>query len=185
MHIKPLKLSGAYEIKFSRFTDLRGFFVRFYDREVFAANGLQTVWEQESLSFNRQKNTVRGLHFQLPPFAETKLVRVAQGAIQDFFVDLRKDSKTYGEWEAIELSAENDRAVYLPKGFAHGFRTLSDNVLVEYKIDVPYRANSASGILWNDKTLNIDWITENPIISERDSELQLFGSFDSPFRVEN
>lgn len=181
MHIEPLKLAGAYKINFNRIGDVRGFFMRFYDREIFAANNLQTVWEQESLSFNQQKNTVRGLHFQLPPQIETKMVRVAQGAILDVLVDLRKNSATYGKWEAIELSAENDTAIYIPKGFAHGFKTLSDNALVEYKIDVPYRAELASGIRWNDETLAIDWKTEHPTISERDLDLQVFDLFDSPF----
>ncbi len=181
MHIKPLRLKGTHEINFKRIGDSRGFFIRFYDRSVFAENNLQTVWEQESLSCNRQRNTVRGLHFQLPPLIETKIVRVVQGEIWDVFVDLRKDSETYGEWDAIKLSAENDRAVYIPKGFAHGFRTLSENALVEYKIDVPYQANLSSGIRWNDEELNIDWKVENPIISARDIELAFFKNFVSPF----
>ena len=181
MEIKPLKLAGAYELNLKRLGDARGYFMRFYDRKIFAKHGLQTVWEQESLSFNQAKNTVRGLHFQLPPFAETKIVRVAQGAIFDVLVDLRKQSKTYGEWTAIELSAENDKAVYIPQGFAHGFRTLAENTIVEYKIDAPYQANLSSGIFWNDADLRIDWQTENPITSERDASLQKFASFDSPF----
>ena len=181
MRISPLKLKGTYEIKFNRIGDARGFFMRFYDRRVFAENNLETIWEQESLSFNRQKDTVRGLHFQFPPLVETKLVRAAQGAIRDFFVDLRKDSETYGQWDSIELSAENDRAVYIPAGFAHGFRTLSENALVEYKINVPYQADSAGGIRWNDNDLNIAWNVENPIISARDAELPFMRDFVSPF----
>lgn len=180
MRIKPLKLQGTYEINFQRVGDARGFFMRFYDREIFAENNLQTVWEQESVSFNQARDTVRGLHFQRPPLVETKIVRAAHGAIWDVFVDLRKDSETYGEWDAIELSAENNRAVYIPKGFAHGFRTLSENALVEYKIDVPYRADLANGVRWNDKDLNIDWKVENPLISARDSELPFFKNFVSP-----
>jgi len=155
--------------------------MRFYSREIFAAHKLQTVWEQESVSFNKTKNTVRGLHFQLPPFEETKIVRVIQGAVFDIFVDLRKNSETYGEWDAIELSAENDTAVYIPKGFAHGFKTLTENTLVEYKIDANYNAESASGIRWNDETLAVRWSAENPIISERDDKLPFFADFDSPF----
>lgn len=181
MHLKPLRLKGAYEINLKRIGDERGFFMRFYDRQIFAGNDLQTEWEQESVSFNKEKNTIRGLHFQMPPFVETKIVRVAAGAIWDVFVDLRKDSETYGEWEAIELSAENNCAVYIPKGFAHGFRTLAENTIIEYKIDVPYQADLASGIRWNDETLAIDWKAENPIISARDKELQFFADFDSPF----
>lgn len=181
MQIEPLKLDGTFKIKLERIGDNRGYFMRFYNRDIFAAHGLQTVWEQESVSFNKEKNTLRGLHFQLPPFNETKIVRAVQGAIWDVFVDLRKDSATYGEWDAIELSAENDTAVYIPKGFAHGFKTLTDNALVEYKIDANYSAESASGIRWNDEELNIDWNIENPITSERDGKLPLFRDFVSPF----
>jgi dTDP-4-dehydrorhamnose 3,5-epimerase len=181
MQIEPLRLKGTYRIKLERIGDARGYFMRFYNREIFAAHNLQTVWEQESVSFNKEKNTVRGLHFQLPPFNETKIVRVTSGAIFDVFVDLRKNSETYGEWEAIELSAENDTTVYIPKGFAHGFKTLADDTLVEYKIDANYKAESASGIRWNDADLAIEWRTENPIISERDGKLPFFADFDSPF----
>ena len=181
MQIEPLRLKGAYRIKLERIGDARGYFMRFYNREIFAAYNLQTVWQQESVSFNKKKNTLRGLHFQLPPFNETKIVRVASGAIYDVLVDLRKDSETCGEWEAIELSAENDTAVYIPKGFAHGFKTLADDTLVEYKIDANYNAESASGIRWNDADLAIDWKAENPIMSERDGKLPFFADFDSPF----
>jgi len=181
MQIERLKLDGTYKIKLERIGDNRGYFMRFYNREIFAAHGLQTVWEQESVSFNKEKNTVRGLHFQLPPFNETKIVRAVQGAIYDVFVDLRKDSPTYGEWDAIELSADNDTAVYIPLGFAHGFKTLTENALVEYKIDASYNAESASGIRWNDSDINVDWNVENPITSERDGKLQFFADFISPF----
>ena len=184
MLIESLKLQGTYKINFKRIGDSRGYFMRFYDREIFSEHGLQTVWEQESVSFNRAKDTLRGLHFQLPPLVETKIVRVIQGAIWDVFVDLRKDSETYGEWDALELSAENETAVYIPKGFAHGFRTLSDDAAIEYKIDAAYRADLASGVRWDDKNLNIAWNLENPIISERDAALPSLVSFESPFRME-
>jgi len=181
MYLKPLKLEGTYEINFKRIGDERGFFMRFYDRQTFVEHKLQTVWEQESVSFNQAKDTIRGLHFQLPPFVEAKIVRVVSGAIWDVFVDLRKGSKTYGHWDALEISAENDRAIYIPKGFAHGFCTLTENVMVEYKIDVPYQVDLARGIRWNDEALSIDWNVEKPIISERDSKLQFLADFDSPF----
>lgn len=181
MQIEPLKLKGTFKIKLTRIGDARGYFMRFYNRDIFAAHDLQTVWEQESVSFNQSKNTLRGLHFQLPPFNETKIVRVPNGAVIDYFVDLRKNSPTYGAWDSIELSAENDTAVYIPKGFAHGFKTLAENTLVEYKIDANYSAEAASGIRWNDPDLNVDWNVENPITSARDAELQFFADFDSPF----
>lgn len=181
MQIEPLKLKGTYKIGLTRIGDNRGYFMRFYNRDIFAEHGLQTDWIQESVSFNKEKNTLRGLHFQLPPFDETKIVRVVNGAIIDFFVDLRKDSPTYGQWDSIELSGENNAAVYIPKGFAHGFKTLEDNTLVEYKIDANYNAESASGIRWNDADLAVEWNIENPITSERDTKLQLFKDFVSPF----
>ncbi len=181
MQIEPLKLDGTFKIKLERIGDNRGYFMRFYNREIFAAHGLQTVWEQESVSFNKEKNTLRGLHFQLQPFNETKIVRVAHGAIVDYFVDLRKNSPTYGAWDSLELSAANDTAVYIPKGFAHGFKTLTENALVEYKIDANYNAESASGIRWNDADLNVKWNVENPITSERDGQLPKFADFISPF----
>jgi dTDP-4-dehydrorhamnose 3,5-epimerase len=184
MQIIPRKLQGIFEIQFERITDTRGYFMRFYNRQIFAEHGLQTVWEQESVSFNKEENTLRGLHFQLPPYSETKLVRVIRGAVFDVFVDLRKDSGTYGAWDAIELTEDNDRAVYISKGFAHGFKTLAPNTVVEYKIDTSYHAGSTSGIFWNDPDLAIGWNAENPIVSERDGGLSSFADFDSPFLSE-
>ena len=181
MQIKPLKLAGTFAIHSDRATDERGYFMRTYDRACFAEYGLKTVWQQESLSFNLAPDTIRGLHFQTPLFAETKVVRVLQGAILDVFVDLRKDSVTYGSWDAADLSSENGEAVYIPAGFAHGFRTLEPNTLVEYKIDVAYAPENSGGILWNDKTLDIDWQTENSIVSQRDDQLPPFDAFVSPF----
>ncbi len=181
MKLIPLKLEGAYKIKLNRIGDERGYFMRFYDRQIFAEHNLPTNWEQESVSFNRDKNTLRGLHFQNPPLVEAKIVRVVRGAILDVLVDLRKNSKTFGKWEMMELSEENETAVFIPKGFAHGFRTIAENTFIEYKIDVPYQEDLADGIRWNDKDLAIDWNIENPTISERDSGLQFLADFDSPF----
>lgn len=185
MEIKPRKLKGTFEITLNRIGDARGYFMRTYSQEVFAEHGLQIDWVQENQSLSARPHTIRGLHFQLPPFTETKLVRVVRGAMLDYFVDLRRDSETYGQWDSIELSADNDKVVYIPKGFAHGFRTLTENVITEYKIDVAYQAESASGIRWNDETLNINWDVENPIISERDAQLGFFKNFDSPFKIES
>ena len=181
MQINPLKLAGTYSIHSDRNTDERGYFMRSYDRKFFAELGLQTEWAQESLSFNMMADTIRGLHFQMPPFVETKIVRVLRGAITDVFVDLRRASDSYGEWDSIDLSAENGLAVYIPAGFAHGFCTLEPDTLIEYKIDVPYAAECAGGIVWNDKTLNIDWKTARPLTSKRDGRLPEFVSFVSPF----
>lgn len=181
MEIRPLKLAGSFEIELRRISDERGYFQRLYDAETFAAHGLQTAWEHDSQSFNLKRDTVRGLHFQLPPYDETKLVRCARGRIWDVLVDLRRESETYGRWEAVELSEANGKCLYIPKGFAHGFRTLSDDSVVVYKIDAPYHAPSASGIRWNDPDLNVAWQIEDPVISARDTELPLFRDFVSPF----
>ena len=183
MQIETLKLEGTYRINLERIVDARGYFMRFYNREIFAAHNLQTVWEQESASFNKKSNTLRGLHFQLPPHDETKIVRVVNGAVWDVFVDLRKHSQTFGKWDAIELSADNNTAVYIPKGFAHGFKTLEENTLVEYKLDAGYNAESTSGLRWNAPDLAVEWNIENPIMSERDSSLPLWANFSTPFNL--
>jgi dTDP-4-dehydrorhamnose 3,5-epimerase len=181
MEIKPLKLDGTYVLTAPRMTDERGYFMRSYDRADLAAAGLVTEWQQESLSFNREANTIRGLHFQTPPAAETKIVRVMAGSIWDVFVDLRRGSPTYGVWDAVELSEENGKAVYITAGFAHGFRTLEPRTVIEYKINVAYSAANAGGLPWNDPELRITWNVDDPIVSERDRAFAPFKDFVSPF----
>ncbi len=181
MEIIPLKLKGSYEIRLTPRGDQRGYFMRTYDRQIFLENGLQTEWVQENQSLSTQLHTIRGLHFLLPPHTETKLVRAAQGRILDVFVDLRRDSETFGQWDSVELSEDNNKAVYIPKGFAHGFCTLTERTIVQYKVDSSYVAASDSGIRWDDPTISIDWIARNPILSERDKNLPLLKNFDSPF----
>jgi dTDP-4-dehydrorhamnose 3,5-epimerase len=181
MQIVPLKLAGSFRIESDRSVDVRGHFLRTYDRDLFEAHGLHRRWRNESLSYNKIRNTVRGLHFQVPPFEETKIVRVVRGAVWDVLVDLRRDSPTYGKWDALELSAKNDLAVYIPAGFAHGFKSLQDETLVAYKIDAPYNAEAASGIRWDDPDLGIDWGVKDPVMSDRDGQLQSLDGFVSPF----
>ncbi|MBP6004849.1 MAG: dTDP-4-dehydrorhamnose 3,5-epimerase [Pyrinomonadaceae bacterium] len=181
MRLLPTKLAGAYIFELEPIRDERGFFVRTYERKILAQNGLITEWEQESVSFNRRTNTLRGLHFQLPPLVETKIVRVSHGAIIDVFVDLRKESETFLHWESVELTGTNDRAIYIPAGFAHGFCTLADDTTIEYKIDVPYKSDLAAGIRWNDPQLAIAWKVAEPIISERDAALPYLADLSLPF----
>lgn len=181
MQINSLKLEGTFEIIIKRIGDARGYFMETYSRQAFAEHGLQTDWVQENQSLSEKKNTVRGLHFQKPPAAQAKLVRVVQGEALDVFVDLRKNSETYGQWDALVLSAENCKAVYVPRGFAHGFRTLTDNVIIQYKVDNPYSPENDSGIRWNDSDVNIDWKAERPVLSEKDKNAQFFKDFVSPF----
>jgi len=176
------QLKGAYVIELKPIEDERGYFMRTYDEVIFRQHDLkQTAWVQENQSLSTKKGLLRGLHFQKPPYAETKLVRVIVGAIWDVFVDLRKNSPTYGQWDAIELSAENQTCVYIPKGFAHGFCTLTETAIVAYKVDAPYHHESEGGLRWNDESLNIQWPVNNPHLSVKDANWDDFTNFTSPF----
>jgi len=182
MNIRPLKLNGAYEIDLDPHSDARGYFVRTFDVEIFRSHGLANAWKQESESLSLQSGTIRGLHFQVPPQAETKLVRVTAGEIWDVLVDLRRDSETYGQWDALVLSSGNLRMVYIPPGFAHGFCTLTDMAVVQYKMDAYFApVQKMVGLRWDDETLAIPWPTKTPIVSEKDRMLSSFKTFVSPF----
>ncbi len=181
MEIKPLKLEGTFEITFKRIGDERGYFMETYSKKLFAKYGLQTDWIQENQSLSARLHTIRGLHFQAPPFAQAKLVRVVQGEIFDVFVDLRKDSATFGQWDGINLSAENCASVYIPRGFAHGFCTLTENAIVQYKVDNAYAPEAERGIRWNDTNITIDWKANEPLLSGKDAILPFFRDLVSPF----
>jgi dTDP-4-dehydrorhamnose 3,5-epimerase len=155
--------------------------MRAYDVETFRSAGLVTEWAQDNEAFSSQKGIIRGLHFQSPPHAETKFVRVAVGAVLDVFLDLRRGSVSYGRWDAIELSSDNRKALYLPKGFAHGYCTLTDESVVLYKVDSRYAPDAEGGIRWNDPDLAIPWPVENPLVSTKDSKWPLFREFITPF----
>jgi len=161
------------------FTDNRGYFLESYNKSTLdTIIGVDFVQDNESCS---QKDVLRGLHFQKPPFAQAKLVRVIKGAVLDIAVDLRKNSSTYGKHLKTILSEENKKQFYIPKGFAHGFLVLEDHTIFSYKCSNYYNKDSEISLLWNDKTLNIDWEIENPIISEKDTKAQKFAAFASPF----
>lgn len=164
------KIGGVFEIRLSPHEDARGFFMRTFDDNIFREKGLDRKWVQENHSRSEQKGILRGLHLQLPPFSETKLVRCICGAVLDVFVDLRKDSHFFGKWDSIELSAENKRMVFIPRGFAHGFCTLTEISEVVYKVDNMYSRDNEVGLLWNDPMLNINWPVDNPILSEKDKK---------------
>lgn len=181
MKIRALKLQGTYEICLVPQYDYRGSFTRVYDEESFGKFGLTKSWVQESESLSIRKGTIRGLHFQRPPYAEAKLVRVVAGAIFDVFVDLRKDSNTYGQWDCVEVSSAAPTMVYIPKGFAHGFCTLTPGTLLSYKMDAPYSPEYQDGLRWDDETLMIRWPTTQPFISDKDRTLRSFANFISPF----
>jgi len=181
VEITPLRLSGTYQIVLAPHRDERGYFMRVWDDQIARRHGLTTAWVQENQSHSRRKGVIRGLHFQNPPHTETKLVRVAAGAILDVFVDLRKGSATYGQWDSLELSAENHRMVYIPRGFAHGLCTLMEEVVVLYKVDACYAPESEGGLRWNDEVLRVNWPTQDPLVSDKDRRLPAFKDFVSPF----
>jgi dTDP-4-dehydrorhamnose 3,5-epimerase len=170
-----LPISGVVLIAPTRFEDPRGYFTELYNARAFQSIGIDDVFVQDNMSLSLRTNTVRGLHFQLAPHAQSKLVRVNRGSIIDVAVDLRPSSPTYGQHVAAELSDENGMQIYIPNGFAHGFCTLQDNTEVTYKVSSHYAPGSEGGILWYDPELNIDWPIgkEDAIISEKDSRLPL------------
>ena len=168
MRFKELALRGTYLVEIEPLADDRGFFARTFCRENFGAKGLIADFSQESVSFNRRRGTVRGMHFSAAPHAETKLVRCTAGAIYDVIVDLRPTSATYLAAIGVELSARNRHAIYIPVDLAHGFQTLMDETEVLYSIDVPYVASATRGIRWNDPAVKISWPEPITVISERD-----------------
>jgi len=171
----------AWLIQPKVYKDRRGFFLEYYSKKKFEEWGIDVEFVQDNHSKSKNKGILRGLHFQKPPHAQTKLVRVSRGSVLDVIVDLRKDSKTYGRWESFKLSDKNFLMLYVPKGFAHGMCTLENNTEFMYKVDEFYAPQSDSGIIWNDPTLDIKWPFEDPILLDRDQELQEFKFFKSPF----
>jgi len=166
----PRRLSGTFEIQPAPIRDERGFFMRTYDVALFEQAGLHRPWMQENHSRSERPGIIRGLHFQFPPFAETKLVRCVRGAVLDVFVDIRPDSPTFGQWDSLELSEGNQKMIFIPRGFAHGFCTLSDESEVLYKVDNAYNREHEGGLLWSDPELDIHWPTDAPILSEKDQK---------------
>lgn len=162
------------------FTDDRGYFYESYSKAAFEKIGLYLNFVQDNQSLS-SKGVLRGLHFQNKPYAQGKLVRVIKGAVYDVAVDIRKNSKTYGNWFGIELNEENKTMMYIPEGFAHGFVTLKDETIFSYKCTNGYDKASEDCIIWNDKQLNIDWKIENPILSEKDLKGKVFKNYVSLF----
>jgi dTDP-4-dehydrorhamnose 3,5-epimerase len=177
MIFENLPLDGAFLIRPDRHSDERGYFARTYCREMFLARGLKDCGLQCSVSFNLRRGTLRGLHFQDEPHAETKLIRCVRGHVYDVIVDLRDDSPSFGRWHAEYLDAENGFSLYLPSGFAHGFITMADETELSYQMAEPFVAHAAIGITWNDPDLAIDWPIQPSVISERDRSLQRFTTF--------
>ena len=167
-------LVGAFIVSPERHCDARGWFARTFCHDEFAAHGLIGDFVQCSASFNARRGTLRGLHFQHAPHAETKLVRCIRGAVFDVLLDLRPHSATFGDWHAVELSDANGVAVYVPAGVAHGFQSLTDASEVLYQIAKRYAPEASDGVRWDDPAFGIDWPIRPPILSERDAG---FGDF--------
>jgi dTDP-4-dehydrorhamnose 3,5-epimerase len=157
MQFHTTSLDGVRIINLERMRDSRGFFARTFCVEEFAGQGLETQYPQHSMSFSDRKGTLRGMHYQRPPHSEVKLIRCLNGAIWDVLIDIRPGSPTYGRWQGFELSDANGCQLYAPRGFAHGFQTLSDDVSVNYLISEPYVSEAACGIRYNDPSFRIVW----------------------------
>jgi len=180
MEIIKTSIPDVLIIKPQVFEDSRGYFFESYNKEKFLQHGLNQSFVQDNES-KSVKNVVRGLHFQAPPFAQGKLVRVMKGAVLDVAVDIRKKSPTYGQWTSVVLTEENKWMYWVPPGFAHGFATLQDETVFFYKCTNVYNKESEGSIRWNDPDLNIDWKLENPVLSEKDQSSPFFRDFVSPF----
>lgn len=176
MEIRTLGIDGVLEIVPKKFGDTRGYFSETYSAKRFAEAGLDIGWVQDNQSFSAEKGVLRGLHFQLAPFAQDKLVRVLRGSVFDVAVDLRKGSSSYGKWVSAVLSADAWNQMLVPKGFAHGFLTLEPNVEVFYKVSAPYAPEHDRGIRWNDPDIGVAWPLDGrePVLSAKDAAAPYF-----------
>lgn len=170
MIFKETKLSGAFVIELEKRGDERGFFARTFCREEFSAKGLNTQLAQANMAYSRYQGTLRGMHYQISPHEEAKLVRCTRGRIFDVAVDLRPDSATYRQWFGVELSAENYQMFYIPEGFAHGYQTLCDHVELIYMVSAFYAPEAERGVRWDDPCFGIEWPMAPEVISDKDQQ---------------
>lgn len=177
MNVLPTAIEGVFILEPRVFEDPRGYFYESYSAQKLAEQGISTVFVQDNQS-KSSYGVIRGLHYQLPPHAQTKLVRAVEGHIYDVAVDLRQGSPTFGEWVGVDLTAENKRQLYIPQGFAHGFSVLSETAVVQYKCDDCYHPETEGGIVYNDTRLSIDWKVpaDKALISGKDAKLPAFES---------
>ncbi len=181
MKIIKTELEGVLIVEPNVFGDERGWFMESYSKQKFEKLGIDFDFIQDNHSFSTKKGTLRGLHFQKNPKAQTKLIRCTSGSILDVAVDIRKESPTYKKWIAIELSAENKKQLLIPKGFAHGFLTITDNVEIQYKVDEYYSPENDRSIFYADEEININWGVKNPILSKKDLEALRLSEIDNDF----
>lgn len=184
MNFTETKLTGVKLIDPTVFGDHRGFFMEAYHAKKFAEHGIDQVFVQDNHSLSIEAGVLRGLHYQLSPRAQTKLVRVISGAIYDVVVDIREESPTFGQWEGFILSAANKRQLLVPKGFAHGFCTIVPYTEVLYKVDELYAPEYDRGIAWDDPSLKIEWPILNPILSEKDTKHPVLADAEINFTYE-
>jgi dTDP-4-dehydrorhamnose 3,5-epimerase len=179
-------IPGVLLLKPRYFNDVRGYFVETYNLRAAKAAGLAADFVQDNQAFSHQRGTVRALHFQVPPHAQAKLVRVLRGAVYDVAVDLRAGSPCYGRWTATTLTARGGEQIFVPRGFAHGYCTLEADTEVAYKVDDYYAPDCEQGLIWNDPTLAIDWpvAAADAVLSDKDRKLPRFADFVSPFRYD-
>jgi dTDP-4-dehydrorhamnose 3,5-epimerase len=182
--VEKTPLDGVLIITPDKFGDERGFFSETYNAPALEAHGVRYNFTQDNHSFSATPGTLRGLHFQSPPTAQTKLVRVTRGAVLDVAVDIRTGSPTYGQHVAVELSAKNWKQLLVPAGFAHGFCTIEPDTEFLYKVDAPYSPDDEGGLRWNDPDLGIEWPSvAGAVLSQRDTEWAPFAGFESPFSI--
>ena len=170
MIFQETKLKGAFIIEPERLEDERGFFARTWCKREFKTHGLNPELVQCNISFNKKRGTLRGMHYQVAPCEEVRLVRCTIGAIYDVTIDLRPDSQTHKQWFSVELTVENRKMLYIPEGFAHGFITLEDNTEVFYQMSEFYAPECVRGVRWNDPAFNILWTEDVVVISDRDKQ---------------
>ncbi len=180
MKLIRTKIEGLFIIKPKVFGDRRGYFFESFQAEKLKALGIEATFVQDNESLSA-RGVLRGLHFQFPPHTQGKLVRVVKGSVMDVAVDLRKNSSTYGKSESVILSGENKLMVWIPEGFAHGFLTLEDDTIFQYKCTGYYNLDAEGTIMWNDPALGITWNIDRPVVSEKDSRAVPFSDFKSPF----
>jgi dTDP-4-dehydrorhamnose 3,5-epimerase len=176
------KLKGAFIIDLERKEDTRGFFARAFCQNEFRSHGLKPIIAQSNVASNRQKGTLRGMHFQFPPAAETKLVRCTRGGILDIIVDLRPESATYLQHVAVELNEDNQRALYVPERFAHGYQTLQDNTDTSYQVGEFYTPDAEGGLMYDDPRLGLRWPMPVTVISEKDGKFPLLEQVESDLK---
>lgn len=183
LKVEALAIPDVKLVTPARFGDDRGFFSETYNAAQFKAAGIDADFVQDNHSLSAPTGTVRGLHFQAPPFAQSKLVRVLRGSILDVAVDVRSGSPTYGTWVSAELSAKNGVQIFVPRGFLHGFVTCEPHTEIAYKVDNYYSKECDGAVLWNDPTLAIDWglATGAATLSDKDTQAQSFAGFSTPF----